>query len=161
MVNCKYYIFLLVSLILNLKMINQIRFIFLNKKVLYLNKHFFNEKLILHITCIYKILNADWFKNIIYCIMYVIYYALCINYQLIKVIILNYLVIKADYLILVILIIMYYTNLVNDHQGRFQSFCQGGARWRAKRAEIFWPPLVNFWSPPAGGCQFFQGGANH
>ena len=45
-------------------------------------------------------------------------------------------------------------------QGRFQSFGQGGARWRAKRAEIFWPPPVNFWHPPAGGCQFLQGGAN-
>ena len=31
-------------------------------------------------------------------------------------------------------------------QGRFQGFGQGGARWRAKRAE-------KFWHPPAGGCQ--------
>ena len=45
--------------------------------------------------------------------------------------------------------------------GWFQSFGHGGANWRANRAENFWHPSVNFWNPPAGGCQFLQGGANH
>ena len=45
-------------------------------------------------------------------------------------------------------------HIQHTQQGRFQSFGQGGARWRVKRG-------VNFWPPPAGGCQFLQGGANH
>ena len=44
-------------------------------------------------------------------------------------------------------------------QGRFQTFTQGGANWRAKRAENFWPPPGIFWHPPAGGGELAQGGA--
>ena len=54
--------------------------------------------------------------------------------------------------------IRYMCDLFIFDQGRFQSFGQGGARWRAKRAENFWPPPVNFWPPPAGGGPIFTGG---
>ena len=39
-------------------------------------------------------------------------------------------------------------------QGRFQSFGQGGANWRGKRAKNIWHPPVHFWLPHAvqGGC---------
>ena len=45
------------------------------------------------------------------------------------------------------------------NQGRFQTFTQGGANWRAKQAENCWPPPGIFWPPTAGGGELAQGGA--